>query len=171
MKALTVKNPFGYLICYGIKDVENRTWNTKYRGTILIHTSAKEYCNIFSLKEELPIINYMYEIIYNKNYHIKSEYIDFIDNDFVLNEIYKKDTKVLSEFRLLNDLYNRYLKNETLLLKSSIIGKVDITDVIVDSKSKLAYSNSFHWILDNPTLFDTSINKIKGNLGLWNYNL
>lgn len=171
MKVLTVKNPFGYLICYGIKDVENRTWNTKYRGTILIHTSAKEYCNIFSFKEQLPIINYMYEIIYNKNYYIKSEYVDFIDNRFIFNEIYKENINILSEFRLVNDLYNRYLKKETLLLKSSIIGKVDIVDVIADSKSKWAYNNSFHWILNNPTLFDTSINNIKGNLGLWNYNL
>ncbi|MCZ9981682.1 hypothetical protein OFR20_09150 [Brachyspira hyodysenteriae] len=133
--------------------------------------SAKEYCSIFTIKEQLPMINYMYEIIYNKNYDIKSEYVDFIDNHFILNERYKEDKIVLSEFRLLNDLYNRYLKNETLLLKSSIIGKVDIVDVIVDSKSKWAYNDSFHWILDNPTLFDSSINNIKGNLGLWNYNL
>jgi len=41
MKALTVKQPWAYLICYGIKDVENRSWKTNYRGRVLIHTSAK----------------------------------------------------------------------------------------------------------------------------------
>jgi hypothetical protein len=50
MKALSVKNPWAYLIIYGydfgleiggfkIKDVENRTWETSYRGPILIHCS------------------------------------------------------------------------------------------------------------------------------------
>lgn len=40
-KALTVKHPWAYLICAGIKDVENRTWPTKYRGRIYIHAGAK----------------------------------------------------------------------------------------------------------------------------------
>lgn len=39
MKAVSIKNPWGYLICVGIKDVENRTWKTNYRGKILIHAS------------------------------------------------------------------------------------------------------------------------------------
>ena len=39
MKAITVKNPWANLICKGIKDIENRTWKTKYRGKILIHAA------------------------------------------------------------------------------------------------------------------------------------
>lgn len=41
MKVLTVKQPWAYLICSGIKDIENRTWSTKFRGRVLIHASAK----------------------------------------------------------------------------------------------------------------------------------
>ena len=37
MKALTVKNPWAYLICSGAKDIENRTWRTSFRGRILVH--------------------------------------------------------------------------------------------------------------------------------------
>lgn len=37
MKALTVKQPWASLIALGLKDVENRTWKTNYRGRILIH--------------------------------------------------------------------------------------------------------------------------------------
>lgn len=43
-KVLTVKQPRGYLICSGIKDIENRTWKLpeKYKGErVLIHASAK----------------------------------------------------------------------------------------------------------------------------------
>lgn len=37
MKALTIKQPWASLIMAGIKDVENRTWPTTYRGPLLIH--------------------------------------------------------------------------------------------------------------------------------------
>lgn len=37
MKALSIKQPWAELILRGIKDVENRTWETKYRGQLLIH--------------------------------------------------------------------------------------------------------------------------------------
>lgn len=37
MKALTVCQPYAELIARGIKRVENRTWNTTYRGPLLIH--------------------------------------------------------------------------------------------------------------------------------------
>lgn len=37
MKALTVSQPFASLIADGEKFVENRIWETKYRGTLAIH--------------------------------------------------------------------------------------------------------------------------------------
>jgi hypothetical protein len=42
MKALTIKQPWASLIARGIKDVENRTWRTNYRGRIYIHASANK---------------------------------------------------------------------------------------------------------------------------------
>jgi len=41
MKALSVRQPFALLIVAGIKDIENRSWPTKYRGRILIHAAKK----------------------------------------------------------------------------------------------------------------------------------
>lgn len=37
MKVLTIKQPWATLIAEGYKQYEFRTWNTKYRGDILIH--------------------------------------------------------------------------------------------------------------------------------------
>ena len=37
MKALSIMQPWAWLIVNGHKDVENRTWATTYRGPILIH--------------------------------------------------------------------------------------------------------------------------------------
>ena len=39
MKALSIRQPWAWLIVYGGKDVENRTWKTNYRGPVLIHAS------------------------------------------------------------------------------------------------------------------------------------
>ncbi len=41
MKAISIRQPFASLIVAGIKDIENRSWSTKYRGKILIHASRK----------------------------------------------------------------------------------------------------------------------------------
>ena len=43
MKTLTVKQPWASLICEEIKDVENRTWNTKVRGRVLIHAASQSW--------------------------------------------------------------------------------------------------------------------------------
>lgn len=42
MKALSIRQPYAWLIVNGFKDVENRTWHTGYRGPVLIH-AGKTY--------------------------------------------------------------------------------------------------------------------------------
>lgn len=39
MKALSIRQPWAWLIINGGKDIENRTWPTKYRGQVLIHAA------------------------------------------------------------------------------------------------------------------------------------
>ena len=41
MKALSVRQPYAWLIAQGIKDVENRAWRTSYRGPLLIHAPMR----------------------------------------------------------------------------------------------------------------------------------
>lgn len=61
MKALSIRQPWAWLLLEGYKDIENRTWNTNYRGSFLIHASkqfdtksvAWIYDNFPSLKSEL----------------------------------------------------------------------------------------------------------------------
>jgi hypothetical protein len=42
MKALSILQPYAWLIVTGRKDIENRTWYTGYRGPVLIH-AGKAY--------------------------------------------------------------------------------------------------------------------------------
>lgn len=36
-QAISIKQPWAWLIVKGYKTIENRTWKTNYRGTVLIH--------------------------------------------------------------------------------------------------------------------------------------
>ncbi len=42
MKCISIRQPWAHLIIHAGKDIENRTWSTKYRGPLLIH-AAKTY--------------------------------------------------------------------------------------------------------------------------------
>lgn len=39
MKALSIKQPWAHLIIHHGKDIENRTWHTKFRGRFLVHAA------------------------------------------------------------------------------------------------------------------------------------
>lgn len=41
MKALSILQPWAWLIVHGYKPVENRRWRTNYRGPLLIHAGKK----------------------------------------------------------------------------------------------------------------------------------
>lgn len=40
LRAITIKQPWAWLIVNGYKDIENRSWRTRYRGTLLIHAGV-----------------------------------------------------------------------------------------------------------------------------------
>lgn len=40
IKVLVVRQPWAWLIVNGYKDIENRTWSTRFRGTLMIQASA-----------------------------------------------------------------------------------------------------------------------------------
>lgn len=39
MKALSIRQPWAWLIINGGKDIENRDWPTRFRGRVLVHAS------------------------------------------------------------------------------------------------------------------------------------
>ena len=41
MRALSLQQPWAWLIVHGFKDIENRKWPTKFRGEFLVHASKK----------------------------------------------------------------------------------------------------------------------------------
>lgn len=42
MKAISIRQPWAWLIVNGYKDIENRNWKTNYRGRVLIHAGQTQ---------------------------------------------------------------------------------------------------------------------------------
>lgn len=51
MKTLSIRQPWANLIVHGIKDIENRSWRTNYRGRVLVHAPAKADRPDFSIQQ------------------------------------------------------------------------------------------------------------------------
>jgi len=62
MKALSIRQPWAELILQGRKTIEIRSWNTKYRGYFLIHSSKKldmEAVELFGISPEKLLCGYI----------------------------------------------------------------------------------------------------------------
>ena len=118
MKCLSVRQPWAHPIFFEAKDVENRTWTTKYRGPLLIHASQK------------------------------------IDRDVMQ--------------RLTSDPHFKNL--EASCPTSAIIGVVELTDVVTDSRSEWAVEGKYHLLLSKPRLFAEPIPR-SGWLGLFDVDI
>jgi hypothetical protein len=59
MKALSIRQPWAWLIVNGYKDIENRDWPTRFRGPVLIHagkTMDREgYEEVFDAYPDVPL--------------------------------------------------------------------------------------------------------------------
>lgn len=143
-KVLSVKQPWSYLICSGIKPVENRTWKLpeKYKGErVLIHAGKSRMGSLFDCltKEQLELVNdklgynYDFEKTFIKGAIIGSvEIIDcVINHPSIWAE--KSHYEVNLALHPLRPIYN--------------------------------------WVLANPILFDKPILNVKGKLGFWDYDL
>jgi hypothetical protein len=135
MKTLSVKQPWGSLLFYG-KDVENRSWQTNYRGDLLIHVSSKPDTNLYRCSQNGLFTNEQNKFIFGDGILVKA------DIDLLL----------------------------TNLPVSSIIGKVTLVDCIKNSTSIWAEKDCWHWVLENPILFEQPIENVKGKLNLWDYD-
>lgn len=60
MKALSIRQPWAWLIIHGGKDIENRNWRTEFRGKFLIHAAKgctkDEYENVAYFAKGLGIL-------------------------------------------------------------------------------------------------------------------
>lgn len=53
LRCLSVQQPWAWALCAGVKDIENRSWTNKYRGTIVIVASSNKV-RVTALKKVGP---------------------------------------------------------------------------------------------------------------------
>ncbi len=176
---LSVPNPRSYLICAGIADVENRGFDTDYRGSIYIHSTGRRgYSGMPDMSEyPVPVIqefNDMLERI--QELDRAGRYIGIPDAGVrvTLKDEERQSERAVAEYALLADAYAAYRKDpaQPFFHVKAIIGKVDLVDVVENSSSEWAQSGYKHWILSKPALFAEPITGIKASrTGLWTCEL
>jgi len=146
MKTLTVKQPWASLIVHGIKDIENRTWKTNFRGRALIHAGAKKTSGL--------IAHYL-----NKEQLLRfREKIGWSGLDFL-----EPTGAIIGSVEIVDCVINHpsiwaehTAKRETRKNKAGVIF-IDEIDVPV-----------YNWVLANPSIFPEPI-PAKGKLSFWDY--
>jgi hypothetical protein len=168
MKAITVKQPWASLIVEGIKDIENRTWKTNFRGRVLIHAGRSilrpQECNFTDVQWDSIRGDMRYDILHSdlpSGAIIGSvEIVDcVINHTSIWAEKFHK-TEFCPECGC------KEYTNENFIGKGyrncTTCGQEWWTDV---NYNKPIYN----WVLANPIKFNEPI-PCKGALSFWDYN-
>ena len=144
MRSLSIKQPWASLIEYGIKDIENRTWKTNFRGRIYIHASGKPSFNNLTLGLSHDQIDKLV---------IRT---DSRSTDFPLdsrNDFYYKSA-IIGEVDIVDCVINHH---SIWAEKTEISAGYPIKHII------------YNWVLENAVIYDEPILNVKGKLSLWDY--
>lgn len=143
MKAITIKQPWASLIVSDIKDIENRSWPTKYRGRVLVHTSAA------------PVKGLLCEILNDMQYAS-------VFSAEKLNTLLGPNGAIIGSVEIVDCVINHpsiwaEKSYHAVNCNSLPFHEEDEKDSII-----------FNWVLANPILFPEPI-PAKGKLSFWDY--
>ncbi|MTI68090.1 MAG: ASCH domain-containing protein [Firmicutes bacterium] len=151
MKCLTIMEPFGTLIAIGEKKIETRSWRTKYRGKMAIHTSKN--------------INK-----YSKNRCLEKEFMDLLKDKYIKIEEHKRVKynfnfgSIIAVGELIDCVKMKEKHDNYALLDNGV--RVEGNEFIFGDYRPGRYA----WIFENVQLLDKPI-PTKGQLRLWNYDI
>lgn len=150
MKAITIKQPWASLICAGIKDIENRTWPTKFRGRVLVHCSASK-----------PKMNY-YDFEPFKTYWTEAGSNCGISQSEMKEAMKTKFNFIHGVIIGSVDIVDCVINHQSIWAEkgTAFAGY----DKLGWAKRKPIYN----WVLANPILFPEPI-PAKGKLSFWDY--
>lgn len=147
MKALSIKQPWASLIAHGIKDIENRTWKTSFRGRIYIHASAK-------------IVD---EIQFNGKQNAELYEAELWNPDTGFSEALRVTSAIIGEV----DIIDCVINHESIWAESS---RFSITpNPLPFGEENDLNKPIYNWVLANAVLYHEPILNVKGKLSFWNY--
>lgn len=149
-KVISILQPWASLVVTGNKKIETRSWNTPYRGKLLIHASlGKQYKKISS---DDPLYKHYYLLFAHHNV-LPIEQLPF---GAIIGSVDLVSTHT-SQYCLMAFENN---KNNNIL------------EFGIDVEKEKAFGdyspNRYGWLLANPVLFKNPI-PAKGKLGIWNW--
>jgi len=141
MKTITIKQPWASLIIDDIKDIENRTWPTRFRGRVLVHAGlCKWTCD--------KRFNLLCETFTTGQF----DYLD--NNNQFITIIYGA---IIGSVEIIDCVINH----------PSIWAEK--TEVLTDEDGFPVYGEkTYNWVLANPIKFPEPI-PAKGKLSFWDY--
>ncbi|MEI6752381.1 MAG: ASCH domain-containing protein [Paludibacter sp.] len=141
MKAITIKQPWAWLIVEGVKDIENRTWPTSFMGRVLIHASAKQ-CEVKGL------------LSYSQQEHLISK----IPNKMPIQDNLVNGA-IIGSVEIVHCVLNHssVWADHLAYKKKQVAGRILTVAVPV-----------YNWVLANPIIFPEPI-PAKGKLSFWDY--
>lgn len=143
MKALTIKQPWASLIAHGIKDIENRTWKTNFRGRIYIHSSKQPE------KEGFSVLDPEMRKIANTCPTWNPVYLSDLPVSAIIGEV---------------DIVDCVVNHRSIWAEQTFF-PIDETEGYPNDV-KIIYN----WVLANPVLYDEPILNVKGKLSFWEFN-
>lgn len=145
MKAITIKQPWASLIVHGVKDIENRTWHTNFRGRVLIHSSSKgDIAKYGCLQPEQR-----QKTLYSP---LGKVYFNDLPFGAIIGSVEIVDC-VVNHPSIWAEKTDNYTAGMNPKLHENITGKKVI----------------YNWVLANPVLFEKPI-PAKGRLSFWEYD-
>lgn len=142
MKALSIKQPWASLIAHGIKDIENRTWKTNFRGRIYIHASG------IAVKEKFSVLSQEQRFeaeTHPKNFNVL--YFDDLPKSAIIGEV---------------DIVDCVINHPSIWADKSKAVHSGYFDL---GRNKPTYN----WVLTNAVLYDEPILNVKGKLSFWEF--
>lgn len=142
MKSLSIKQPWASLIAHGIKDIENRTWKTNFRGRIYIHASGSKVG--FDNWYDSPLNNEQLLSLPTANYGLDFDY-----------------SAIIGEVDIVDCVINHL---------SIWAEKTDVSKLRQTTSGIFVDKPIYNWVLANPVLYDKPILNVKGKLSFWEWH-
>lgn len=145
-KVISLLQPWASLLVLGHKTIETRSWNTQYRGKLLIHASlGKQY-------KKIPAADPLYKHYHTLFAHHNMPPIEHLPFGQIIGSVDLIDTET-TEY-IIDEFKKPVKKGFNLNAQELAFGD---------------YSpNRYGWLLVNPVLFKNPI-PAKGQLNLWNW--
>jgi hypothetical protein len=141
MPAISVMQPWAWLLCSGIKDIENRTWKMpeKHKGKwVLIHASAKRLKTPFDL-----LTNEQYDSIGQENRIIANNSLEY---SAIIGAVKFKDC---------------FINHSSIWAEKS--EGISAGGHVIDNTKPIIWN----WLVSHPILFEKPILNVKGKLSFF----